>query len=81
MQHPLNQLGNHGDIGHTPAPGLHAERQFEAVGTQSALVHNSEVSPNGTGKSGNYAVWEASRSFNNMIQHVSASPQYSLAAT
>jgi hypothetical protein len=72
MQHPLYQFGNRRDVRHTPTPGLHAERQLEAVGPQSALVDNGEVSANGAGKSGDYAVRETCRSFNIITHHVSA---------
>jgi hypothetical protein len=35
------------------------------------LVDNGEVSANGAGKWGNYAVRETCRSFNIMIEHIS----------
>jgi hypothetical protein len=71
MEYPLDQLGNRRDVRHPPTPGLHAERQFEAVGPQSALVDYGEVSANGAGKSGNYTVGETCPSIKVMIQHLS----------
>jgi hypothetical protein len=53
-----------------PTPRLLSERQFEAVASQSALVDDSEVTPNWAYVSGSHIRRKGRLAFNGLIEHV-----------
>jgi hypothetical protein len=72
------QFGRRRKIGHTPAPGLHAERQFEAIAPQAALIDDRKMAASRGGMTAEHSGREVHLGFKKMVEHADTlSPGFS----